>query len=77
MVGEKGEQERPFGGKIHVKCAISGEPAQIFLDLKRRGIVLSAHDAVVQGLLSLHERVLQRDLQKAQLKASQKLSEEM
>ena len=75
MVDEK-DYERPFGGRVHIKCAISGEPAQIFLDLKRRGIVLSAHDAVVQGLLSLHERVLQRDLQAAQLKASQKLSEE-
>lgn len=61
---------------MRVNCEISGEPARIFLELKQRGIVSSARDAVVQGLLSLHERVLQRDLQLARLKASQRLNEE-
>jgi hypothetical protein len=62
--------------KVHIKCAITGEPAKIFRELKRRGIVSSARDAVVQGLLKLHEVVLQRDLQVAQLEASRRLSEE-
>ena len=63
--------------KVSVRCIISGEPARIFLELKRRGLVRSTRDAVVQGLMSLHERIVQRDLKLAQLKASQRLSEEI
>jgi hypothetical protein len=62
--------------KVRVNCEITGEPAEIFVELKRRGIIHSARDAVVQGLMSLHEKVLQRDLQMAQLKASKRLNEE-
>jgi hypothetical protein len=63
--------------KVSVRCIISGEPARIFLELKRRGLVRSTRDAVVQGLMSLHERIVQRDLKLAQLKASQRLNEEI
>lgn len=62
--------------KVCVRCIISGEPANIFLELKRRGIVRSTRDAVVQGLMSLHEKIVQRDLKIAQLKASKRLNEE-
>jgi hypothetical protein len=62
--------------KVSVRCIISGDPAKIFLELRRRGLVRSTRDAVVQGLMSLHERVVQRDLKIAQLRASQRLNEE-
>jgi hypothetical protein len=61
--------------KVNIKCAVVGEPARIFFELKRRGIVRSARDAFVQGIISLHEKVVARDLQLAQLKASQRLEE--
>jgi len=63
--------------KVNIKCAVIGEPARIFFELKRRGIVRSARDAFVQGIISLHEKVVARDLQLAQLKASQRLEEEL
>jgi hypothetical protein len=63
--------------KVNIKCAVTGEPARIFHELKRRGIVRSARDAFVQGIISLHEKVVARDLQLAQLKASQRLEEEL
>lgn len=66
-----GDQEE----KVNIKCAVTGEPARIFHELKRRGIVRSARDAFVQGIISLHEKVVARDLQLAQLKASQRLEE--
>jgi len=62
--------------KIFIKCAIIGEPAEIFLELKRRGIVRSARDAFVQGVICLNDKILQRDLKVAQLKASRRLEEE-
>jgi hypothetical protein len=73
---DKSSSEQSHDYKVSVRCIISGEPAKIFLELKRRGIVRSTRDAVVQGLMSLHERIVQRDLKIAQLKASQRLNEE-
>lgn len=58
--------------KVRVNTVISGEPARILLELKSRGIVLSNTDAVAQGLLALDERVLERDLAKARLRALEK-----
>ena len=63
--------------KVRVNTQINGEPAQIFLELKRRGIISNARDAVIQGLMCLHERMLARDLQRAQLKASERLNQEL
>ena len=62
--------------KVRINCEIRGKPAQIYLDLKRRGLITSAREAVVQGLTSLYEKVLQRDLQEARLKASRRLETE-
>lgn len=62
--------------KVRINCEIQGKPAEIFLNLKKRGLVTSARDAVVQGLTSLYERVLQRELQEAKLKASRRLGKE-
>jgi len=47
---------------VHVKCKIRGKPARAFLELKRRGIISSVSDGVVQGILLLEERVAERDL---------------
>ena len=69
--GSAGDKEE----KVNIKCAVTGEPARIFHELKRRGIVRSARDAFVQGIISLHEKIVARDLQLAQLKASQRLEE--
>ncbi|MBS7633751.1 hypothetical protein KEJ15_09125 [Candidatus Bathyarchaeota archaeon] len=62
--------------KVNIKCTVVGEPAEIFLELKRRGIVRSARDAFVQGIICLNDKIVQRDLKIAQLKASKQLEEE-
>lgn len=56
------------GQKIRINTSISEQPAQILLELKRRGLVTSNTDAVIQGLLALYEKVVARDLKVAQLK---------
>lgn len=55
--------------KVRINTAISGEPAEILLELKRRGIATSNTDAIIQGLLALNEKVVQRDLAAARLKS--------
>lgn len=54
--------------KVRVNTVVSGEPVRILLDLKRRGIVLSVTDALVQRLLALWEKVLKQDLAMARLR---------
>jgi len=62
--------------KAGISCEIKRSSAQIFLDLKKRGLVPSAIDAIVHGLTCFYEKVLLRVLQEAQLKVSRKLNEE-
>ena len=54
-------------GKIRINTQVGGEPAKILVELKRRGLVTSNTDAVIQGLLALHEKVLRVDLMRTKL----------
>ena len=60
---------------MRINCSIDGEAAQILLELKKRGIVKSNREAVVQGLILLHEKVLERDLRYARLKTLKEVEE--
>ena len=62
--------------KVYVKCTLRGEPARIVVELKERGIVRSVREAVVQGLLTFYEKTMERDLKRAQARASRRLEEE-
>ena len=62
--------------KLHVKCTLTGEPARIVLELKERGIVASVREAVVHGILAFYEKTSERDLKKAEARASLRLQEE-
>jgi len=62
--------------RLWVNFPVSGEPLEIYLQLRGRGIVHSTRDAFVQGLRCLQAKVVEMDLKVAQLKASQRLNEE-
>jgi hypothetical protein len=62
--------------KLHVKCTLTGEPARMVRELKERGLVRSIREAMVQGILVLYERTAERDLKRAQARASLRLEEE-
>jgi len=72
-VKHSGNQEKV---KVRINCEITGESARFLLELKRRGLASSNREVVVQALRSLRKEVLERDLQEAKLKASQRLNEE-
>lgn len=76
-MGKKSSGDRFLGATVHIKCKIEGEPAEFLLELKRRGIVSSAREAVVQGIICLREKVLQRGLQMVQLEAFRRPNEEI
>jgi len=76
LLGKKSGSDRSSVAVVHIRCKIEGDPAECFLELKRRGFISSAREAVVQGIICLHEKVVERDLKTAQLAASRRLSEE-
>ena len=54
--------------KIRINMTVEGEPAKWLNEWKRRGLVTSYTDAVIQALRVLKERVTEQDLKSAQLR---------
>jgi len=61
---------------VHIRCQITGDPAKILTELKRRGLARSNVDAISQGLVCLWEKIVTRQLREAQLNASRRLEKE-
>ena len=61
--------------KVRINTTVVAEPAKILLELKSRGLVTSNTDAVIQALYALHEKILDRDLRLARLKALREVGE--
>jgi len=59
---------------VYVKCELEGKPAEIVRELKRRGIVKSVREAVVQGLLTYYDQLMTRDLREAQAQTSSRIA---
>jgi len=59
---------------VWVKCELEGKPAKIVKELKRRGMVKSVREAVVQGLLTYWDQVMVRDLREAQARTGTRIA---
>ena len=53
--------------KIRINTTVTGEPAKWLNEWKRRGLVTSYTDAVIQALRAFNEKVTEQDLKSAQL----------
>ena len=54
--------------KVRINTVITGEPATWLLEWKRRGIVTSNTDAIIQAFRAFHEEILKQDLMETKLK---------
>jgi len=52
---------------IRINMIVDGEPAKWLNEWKRRGLIMSYTDAVIQALRALNEKVTEQDLRSAQL----------
>jgi len=59
---------------VWVKCELEGKPARIVKELKRRGMIKSVREAVVQGLLTYWDQVMVRDLREAQARTGTRIA---
>ena len=50
---------------VYVKLRLVGEPVRIIREMKMRGLYVSVRDVVVEGLISLEDKVIERDLRRS------------
>jgi hypothetical protein len=62
-------------GWIRINMVVEGEPAKWLSEWKRRGLMTSYTDAVIQALRALHDKVSEQDLKSAQLKNMKRTEE--
>jgi hypothetical protein len=58
--------------RVWVNFVLVGEPARIIRDVKKRGTAKSTRDVVVQALVALNDRMLERELRSAQVRAQRR-----
>jgi hypothetical protein len=58
--------------RVWVNFVLEGEPARIIRDAKKRGTAKSTRDVVVQALVVLNDRMLERELRGAQVRAQRR-----
>ena len=59
-----------FDDVIYVKCVLRGEPARIIRDMKMRGVACSVREIVVQGLLALEEKTVEREIRRSRTRVT-------
>jgi len=64
------------GLKVRINTIITGEPAEWLEDWKRRGLVTSYTDAVIQALRAFNEKIADQDLKLVQLKNMKNVEQE-
>jgi hypothetical protein len=68
-----GLNQRP---KVRINIVVTGEPATWIIEWKKRGLVTSNSDAVIQALRVLYEKISEIDLRTVQLRNYRRSEEE-
>lgn len=71
----KNTTENANNQKIRINTVIIGEPATWLKEWKRRGLVTSYTDAIIQALRVFNEKLTEQDLKSAQLGNMQRIEE--
>ena len=65
------------GDKVNFKFKLEGEPAEMYRELRARGLVKSASDAMAQGVQRLYDETLERDMKRVRVQAGKRLHREL
>jgi hypothetical protein len=66
--GYEPQGEQGFSGELRINITLTGDPARWYREWRRRGLVRSAREAVVQAFVALQERVLELDQKQEELR---------
>lgn len=53
--------------QVRINMVVTDEPAQWLNEWKRRGLITSYTDGVIQGLRTFNEKIIEQDLKAVQL----------
>ena len=62
--------------RVRINTVIVGEPAKWLREWKRRGLVTSYTDAIIQALRAMHEKIVEQYLKLIQLRNMREVEEE-
>lgn len=63
--------------RIRINMTLEGEPALWLNEWKRRGLITSYTDAVIQAFRAFYEKITEQDLKSAQLKNLRRVEDEL
>lgn len=69
----KAEKNEP---RVRINLVLKGEPAEWLIKWRRRGLVSSYADAVIQALRALHEKIVEQDLKALQIRNLNRINED-
>ncbi len=69
----KAEKNEP---RVRINLVLKGEPAEWLIKWRRRGLVSSYADAVIQALRALHEKIVEQDLKALQVRNLNRINED-
>jgi len=67
--------DRKKSDVLNARCTLEGDVLRMYRELRSRGLVKSTRDAVAQGIATLYEKVMERDILEARAKNSAQLTE--
>ncbi len=70
------KKRNPEEPRVRINTTVTGEPAVWLDEWKRRGLVTSYTDAVIQALRAFHDNITEQDLRSVQLKNMKGVEEE-
>mgnify|MGYP006910668156 CR=1 FL=1 len=69
-------RQRQDGESVRVNITLTGDAARWLREWRRRGLVTSCRDAVVQAFHVMHDKIVEQDLKEARLKTLRDSMEE-
>lgn len=69
-------KQAEIGPRVRINTVVTGEPAKWLLEWKRRGIINSYTDGVIQSLCAFNQKVTEEDLKQVRLRSLREVEEE-
>jgi len=63
------KKQAEIGPRVRINTVVTGEPAKWLFEWKRRGIISSYTDGVIQSLRAFNQKVTEEDLKQVQLRS--------
>jgi hypothetical protein len=57
---------------VFIKCRLEGELAEMYWELRNRGLVKGAKDIVIKGIHAIYDETLERDFKRVRVRSAER-----